>query len=274
MDFAGADAGYEDSEAVVLGFPLDATASFRKGTRFAPSRIREASFSFETYVRDAETDIRELDVHDQGDEDTWNDVRGTVEFATETVRDIADDGKLPVILGGEHTVSLAGFRGTDASAVVVFDAHLDLKDEFEGSAFSHACVARRAAEDGRKVYVVGAREGSYDEWEYADESDAVTVLDFDEFDASVVADEVDGAPYVSVDLDVLDPGYAPGVGTPVPYGVSPDELREAVRALAPDAVGFDVVEACPAYGAGEAEFVAASLVRDFLAFRHAGDRHR
>lgn len=261
MIFAGADDGYEKADAVVAGVPLDTTASFRKGTRFAPARIREASRSFETYVRDAEADVRDLCVHDYGNIDAWNDAEETVEFAAGVVDEIADDGKTPVLLGGEHTVSVAGFRGVDASSVVLFDAHLDLKGEFEGTAYSHACVARRAAEDGREVYVVGAREGSQDEWEYADETDSVTVLGFDETER-IDAD----APYVSVDSDVLDPGYAPGVGTPVPYGASPNQLLDAVRTLAPNAVGFDVVEACPAYGAGEAEFLAASLVRDFLAF--------
>lgn len=262
MRFAGADDGYEDADFVVAGVPLDATASFRKGTRFAPARVREASRSFETYVRDADTDVRDLNVHDYGDLDAWTDSKETVEFAAAEVEGFVRDRKVPVLVGGEHTVSVAGFRGTDASAVVVFDAHLDLKDEFEGTAYSHACVARRAVEDGRDVCVVGAREGSHEEWEFADKNDDVTVLGFDEFDATGF-----DAPYVSVDIDVLDPGYAPGVGTPVPCGASPDELHDAVRELAPDAAGFDVVEACPAYGAGEAEFVAASLVREFLAFR-------
>lgn len=262
MRFAGADDGYEQSDFVVAGVPLDVTASFRKGTRFAPARVREASRSFETYVRDADTDVRDLNVHDYGDLDAWADAEDTVEFAATEVEGFVRDGKVPVLLGGEHTVSVAGFRGTDASSVVLFDAHLDLKDEFEGTAYSHACVARRAADDGRDVCVVGAREGSHKEWDFADENDNVTVLGFEEFDAS----EID-SPYISVDLDVLDPGYAPGVGTPVPRGASPEQLHDAVRGLAPDAVGFDVVEACPAYGAGEAEFVAASLVREFLAFR-------
>jgi len=261
MGFAGADDAYDGAEFVVAGVPLDTTASFRKGMRFGPARVREASLSFETYVRDAEADVRDVSVHDHGDLDAWTDAKETVGFAAGVVEGFVEDGKTPVLLGGEHTVSVAGFRGTDASSVVFFDAHLDLKDEFEGTAYSHACVARRAAEDGRDVYVVGAREGSREEWDYADETDAVTTLGFKEFDAS----DFD-APYVSVDLDVIDPGYAPGVGTPVPCGVSPGGVRDAVRALAPDAVGFDVVEACPAYGAGEAEFVAASLVRDFLAF--------
>jgi agmatinase len=261
MRFAGADDGYEDADFVIAGVPLDTTASFRKGTRFAPSRVREVSLSFETYVRETDTDVRDLSVHEHGDIDAWNDAEETVEFAAGVVKDFFADGKTPVLLGGEHTVSVAGFRGTDASTVVFFDAHLDLKDEFEGSAYSHACVARRAIEDGRDVCIVGARGGSRDEWRFAEENGDVTVLGFEGFEAS----EFD-APYVSVDLDVLDPGYAPGVGTPVPCGASPDELHDAVRALAPDAVGFDVVEACPAYGTGEAEFVAASLVRDFLAF--------
>lgn len=264
MRFAGADDGYEDAEYVVAGFPLDATASFRKGTRFAPARVREASRSFETYVNDASVDVADVPFHDYGDLDAWNDVRETVEFGAATVGEVADDGKTPVVVGGEHTVSVAGFRGTDASSVVVFDAHLDLKDEFEGTPYSHACVARRAAEEGRDVHVVGAREGSRDEWRHAEEAENVHLHDIDGFDADAF-----DAPYVSVDLDVLDPGYAPGVGTPVPRGASPDAVFDAVRSVAPRAVGFDVVEACPAYGAGEAELIAASLVRDFVAFADA-----
>jgi agmatinase len=262
MNFAAADDGYEAAEFVVFGVPLEATSSFRKGSSFAPTRIREASLSFEGYVHDADTDLRDVPVHDYGDVDTWNDAGETVEFVAGVVGDASDDGKTPVLLGGEHTVSVAGFRGTDPSSVVVFDAHLDLKDEFEGDAYSHACVARRAAEEGHDVHVVGAREGSQKEWEYAKNTENIHARSLEEF----LAAEVE-APYVSVDLDILDPGYAPGVGTPVPYGVAPAELREAVCSLAPHAVGFDVVEACPAYGSGEAEFMAASLVRDFLAFR-------
>ena len=266
MRFAGADDGYKDAEAVVAGFPLDVTASFRKGAGFAPSRIREASLSFETYVREADVDVGDLGVYDHGDLEAWNDAEETVEFSAGVVEGFVEDGKVPVILGGEHTVSVAGFRGTEASSVVIFDAHLDLKDEFEGDEYSHACVARRAVERGHDVFVVGAREGSRDEWAFAEETDEVTLLGFDETEGI----DTD-APYVSVDLDVLDPGYAPGVGTPVPYGASPEELRDAVLSLAPDAAGFDVVEACPAYGSGEAEFLAASLVRDFLAFRLGSD---
>ena len=262
MRFAGADDGYGGAEYALAGFPLDVTSSFRPGSRFAPSRIREASRSFETYVRGASVDVADAPFHDHGDLDAWNDAGEAVEFAAGTIEGFTEDRKVPIVLGGEHTVSVAGFRGTDASSVVVFDAHLDLKDEFEGDTYSHACVARRAAEEGRDVHIVGAREGSGDEWGYAEESQNVYLHDIDGFDPDLKE------PYVSVDLDVLDPGYAPGVGTPVPGGASPDELFGGVRSLAPHAVGFDVVEACPAYGSGEAEFIAASLVRDFVAFSH------
>jgi len=263
MRFAGADDAYADAEYVVAGVPLDTTSSFRSGSRFAPARVRECSRSFETYVRDADIDVSDVPFHDAGDLDAWKDARETVGFVSERVGGFVEDGKTPVLVGGEHTVSVAGFRGVDADTVVIFDAHLDLKDEFEGDAYSHACVARRAAEDGRDVHIIGAREGSRDEWGFANESGNVHLHRLDGFDA---ADISLGTPYVSVDLDVLDPGYAPGVGTPVPCGAAPDALFDAVRSLAPRAEGFDIVEACPAYGAGEAEFVAAALVRGFVAF--------
>lgn len=265
MHFTGATQGREDASFVVLGVPLDATTSHRGGTRRAPTRIREVSRSLETYVRNADTDILNADLCDGGNIDVWKDASETVEFAEGAVEDIADDGAKPILLGGEHTVSITGFRGTEAKDVVIFDAHLDLKDEYEGTPYSHACVARRAIEDGRDVYIVGAREGSRDEWEYAKETDEVTVLNVDE------TDEIDvNAPYVSVDLDVFDPGYASGVGTPVPFGATPSEVRDAVRQLATDAVGFDVVEACPPYGE-DACYFGAALVRDFVAFGSEGE---
>jgi len=264
MLFSGTKQGRNGASFVVLGIPLDTTTSHRSGTGRAPTRIREVSRSLETYVRDADSDVLDTGLADIGDVDVWNDARETVEFAEGIVGDVDDEGATPIVLGGEHTVSVAGFRGTEADAVVVFDAHLDLKDEYEGTRYSHACVARRAAEDGRDVYLVGPREGSADEWEYAEESDEVTVLGVDE------ADEIDAdAPHVSVDLDVFDPGYASGVGTPVPFGATPDEVRDAVRQLAPDAVGFDVAEGCPAYGE-DACYLSAALVRDFVAFGSEG----
>lgn len=260
MTFSGATTGRQKASFVVLGIPLDVTTSHRGGTKKAPRRMRDVSRSFETYIRGADTDILNVGVHDAGDIDVWNDPRETVEFAEGVVRDVSQEGATPLLLGGEHTVSAAGFRGTDADTVVVFDAHLDLKDEYEGTGYSHACVTRRAVEDGRDVYIVGAREGSAEEWDYAEEKDSVTLVGVDE-----VAEIDTGSPYVSVDLDVFDPGYSSGVGTPVPFGEEPEELRDAVRELAPDAVGFDVVEACPAYGQ-DACYVGAALVREFIAF--------
>jgi len=263
--FSGANTGRKNASFVVLGIPLDVTTSHRGGTRKAPQRIREASRSFETYIREADTDILKAGVHDTGDIDVWNSPRETVEFTEGVVKDVSQDGAVPLLLGGEHTVSFAGFRGTDADTVVVFDAHLDLKDEYEGTQYSHACVTRRAVEKGCEVYIVGAREGSREEWEYAEENDSVTVLGVDE------VTEIDpGEPYVSVDVDIFDPGYASGVGTPVPFGENPAKLRDAVRELAPDAVGFDVVEACPAYGENACYFGAA-LMREFIGFAADAD---
>lgn len=272
MDYAAANCSYGEAEYVFFGLPLETTTSFRKGTGFAPTRIREASYGSESYHADADVDVAEVGVHDYGDVDVWNDAGGSVEYVEDVVADAVDDGKTPVLAGGEHTVSVAGARAVDADGFVVFDAHLDLKEEFEGDRFSHACVSRRLDEEGVEVVVVGGRAGSREEHRYA-ESEDVTVLPPEGCSPDAIADAVDGMrrPYVSVDLDVLEAGYAPDVGTPEAFGLSPDEVRDGLREVADQAAGFDVVEARPSSVDASVTY-AAAFVKEFLAWNSVGSQ--
>ncbi len=269
MQYASANTSYEEASYVYLGAPFEATTSFRKGTKFAPQRVRELSYGSESYHPEADVDVSEEGVHDAGDMDVWNDVEDWLSYADARLSDLVEDGKTPVVVGGEHTVSVAGARAADIDCFVVFDAHLDLKPEFQGERFSHACVSRRVHEEDVDVVIVGGRAGSREEYRYA-ERDGVTVLPADELDVDDLRSKTSGfdRPYVSVDVDVLDVGYAPDVGTPEAYGLSPHEVRDGIRTLASDAAAFDVVEARPSQDDASSAYAAAWL-KDFLAYSAA-----
>ncbi len=266
MNFAAATSGYEEASYVLYGVPLENSTSFRKGTGSAPDRVREMSHGLESYHPDADAEISEVGVHDYGDVDVWLDTEESLEYVEGVVRDGVDAGKTPVVVGGEHTVSLAPVGAVDADVAVVFDAHLDLKDEFQGSRYSHACVSRRMDESDVDVVVVGGRAGSRDEYSYL-ESSGVELIPPEDADVDELEDAIQGyrRPYVSVDVDVLEPGFASDVGTPEPYGLTPRKLRSLLKPVAGEAVGFDVVEARPS-DAGSSTLYAASLVKEFVAW--------
>jgi agmatinase len=264
MDFPGANAERADAEYVLVGAPLDATASFRPGARFGPDRVRQFARGFEDYDHHTGRHFSDLAVHDRGDVRAWDDAEAYVEYLESVLREVHGEDALPVLVGGEHTVSVAGVRAADPDVFVCLDAHLDLRAELDGNAYSHATVTRHALEVADEAIVLGARAGSETEWERADRGD-VTVVP-----PAAVPDwepDFDGEAYLSVDLDAADPGVAPGVGTPEPFGLEGETIREVVRAVAPQAVGFDAVEVTDRDD-GEAAVLAAKLLRAFV-FSHA-----
>lgn len=278
MRFADADDEYEDSDFVVAGIPLDSTTTFRKGTKFGPNAVRQASHNFEPYVPEVDTDLNEVETHDHGDIDTWNQPREVVEFASGIVEDLTRDSKTPILIGGEHTISVAGFRGAKPDVFVSLDAHLDLKEKHEGREYNHASVSRLAFKEGLDVYVLGVRSGSREEYGFAETSDEIQYFKPDELrDKKIQKKPIEeiktgyDRPYLSFDLDALDPGFAPGVGTPEPYGLRPEDTREIITSLAPHCVGFDAVEVCPSYDSGQAAVLAAKSIRDFIAWSASRD---
>jgi agmatinase len=175
-----------------------------------------------------------------------------------------ESGTVPLVVGGEHTVTVAGVRATDPDVYVCLDAHLDLRESYRGAPLSHATVTRHALDVADEAIVLGARSGSEAEFDRA-ERDDVTVVPPDE-----VADwepPVGETLYCSVDIDAADPGFAPGTGTPEPFGLDPTTMQDVVRSLAPHAVGFDVVEVNDRDD-GQAAALGAKLLRAF-AFAHA-----
>lgn len=263
--FADADSSLENASYVLVGAPLDHTTTHRAGTREAPERIREASHSYDSYVHRTNQDLAEVPIHDYGDLDVWHPTNETIEFAADIIHDFRTENKTPVIIGGEHTVSVAGWRGTEPDAFVVLDAHLDLKTEFKGTEFGHSSVSKLAIKDDLPVVIGGVRSGSKDEFRYARNNDGVSFHDPKSLNAFLdTATEYEN-PYISIDLDAVDPGYAPGVGTPEPYGLRPPQVRRVLEELSANSVGFDVVEVCPPHDSGETAYLAAQFVRDYIA---------
>ena len=269
-DARGRESDRVGANFVVVGAPLDATTTFQPGARFGPRRIRSFAEPFDDYDHRTDQHFSNLGVVDRGDVRAWNDVAEYLEYLTSALREVVWDDAIPLTLGGEHTVSLAGVRAVEPDVFVCLDAHLDLHDAYDGESLSHAAVTRRILEDVEsveEVIVLGARTGSEAEWERAAADDVTVVPPADVGTWSVGDRFADRNVYLSVDIDAIDPGYAPGTGTPEPFGLEPRELRNVVRAVAPHAGGFDVVEVNDRDD-GQAATLAAKLVREFV-FSHA-----
>ncbi len=277
--FADADSNYSDAAFVIFGAPFDGTSSFRKGSRLAPDAIREASYNFETYNHYFDIDLADIPFHDAGDVDIPDDC--TVEQAQADVHEmvtiIISDGKIPIMLGGEHSLSVPCVRESmnlfNDLGVVVLDAHFDLRDEYEGEVNSHACVSRRIIEDITDNYIsIGIRSGTRYEYslarsrgityypaDFVDDKGIPHILAelFRYFDSSHL--------YLSLDMDVLDPAYAPALGTPEPFGLTDRQVLSLIRWLAPRSVGFDLVEIAPEFDSGNTSLLGAKFVREFIA---------
>ncbi|MDV2482359.1 agmatinase [Methanoculleus sp. Wushi-C6] len=270
--FADADASYEDARYVVFGVPYDGTTSFRPGTRFGPRAIRDLSFNFESYDPSTGIDFSEVPVADLGDLAVSRLPEDLVNQVADVAGDIVGDGKVPVMLGGEHTATVGAVRAVRPEVYVVCDAHLDLREELDGTPYSHGCVTRRVLETVGDVVIIGGRSGDREQFEVAAEKTRLYTADMvrDMGIGAVLAEVIEliggRRTYLSIDADAIDCCLTPGLGTPEPFGMTPLDIREVVRTLAPQVVGFDYVEVAP-FDSGQTAAVAAQIVREFIA-RH------
>lgn len=284
--FSG-DRGDERAPLVVLGVPFDSTSSYRAGSRFAPQRIREASQNIETFSLRARVDLEDVCYFDAGDIATLPDPAETLRRVERVVSELARGGRRVLILGGEHTITLGAVRGLLAAhcdiAVLVLDAHLDMRDEYPGGQrLSHATVVRRLVElvGGERVVVLGARALSREELEAAEEL-GLRYLTPSELSASGARElaealtERSARLYLSIDLDVVDPAYAPAVQNPEVEGVCPSVVLDVIYEVsrAADIVGMDIVEYAPPYDAsGATAVLAAKLATEALIYMWASKR--
>jgi len=267
--FLGIQESYEDSSYVIVGVPYDATSSWMPGSRAGPLAIIEASRYMDPYDMDlgcipAEAGlhtITELSVLESTPESMVNTVR-------EAVDKIVSDGRVPILLGGEHTLSLGGVQGVkdEADVYVTLDAHADFYDDYEGRRISHATVSKRISELVREVIIYGVRTLGWEEKEELDSSDNVTLIPLlshggegvDTFLRKIEGKKV----YLSVDVDVLDPSVLPCLGTPEPGGMSYREvitvLKEVFRRAS--VMAMDFVEFSPCPGMRSDAYTVARLV--------------
>lgn len=275
--FSGFSKPLQEARYIVLGVPFDHTSTYRPGSRSGPRAIREASMNIETYSLRNKIDIELVPIHDAGDLHVVDDAAETLRRLGLVTKDILDASKMPIVMGGEHTVSLGTVRSLPKSTgVISLDAHGDLRDEYGGGKLSHATVLRRISEvvgvDG--VLVCGVRALCREEVEFIEKNKIghMTPWEMREIGATKVCQRVSefcrgfSQVYLTIDIDALDPAFAPGVGNPESEGITPAELLMVACAVAKEQmVGFDLVEVSPNYDTGATAAVAARVMFEIIA---------
>lgn len=272
--FIGCEAEYEEAKMVLFGAPFDSTTSFRPGARFGSAAIRHESFGLETYSPYQDEDLSDYKVFDSGDlELCFGDSVRAVADITDRADQILSDGKIPLMIGGEHLVTLGAVRAALKKYpnlhIIHFDAHADLREDYLGMQLSHACVLRRCHElvgDGR-IHQFCIRSGERSEFEFAKMHTDMHKFDFTGLEELVVSLRREQVPvYFTIDLDCLDPSVFPGTGTPEAGGVSFKELLDAILVVTGcNVVAADVNELAPMLDAsGASTAVACKVVRELM----------
>ena len=272
------DNDYEPGYAL-MGIPFDSTTSYRAGSRYGPKAIREASYNFEAYNLRYDTSLSCYN-YDIGDvQVNYGNYEETDYMIKDTVLSLIDMGISPIAMGGEHTIT-AGVLGAihdydeeyfNDLTVIHFDAHFDMRDTYLGEIYSHASVLRRVHEmNPKEIIQLGIRSAEYDEYQYVKSQDNIsyyTSQDIQDDKESVlgVLEKVKGPVYLTVDIDVLDPAYAPSVGTPAPCGLTPRDMEDFIEVLAPkETIGMDLVEVSSDTIGDSTSVNAAKIIYDFL----------
>ncbi|QKS72809.1 agmatinase [Paenalkalicoccus suaedae] len=274
--FIMADKSYDDAEIVMYGMPMDYTVSFRPGSRFGPNRIREASIGLEEYSVYLDRHLEELRVHDAGDMMLpFGNAGRSLDMIEQLLDQLFADGKFPVGLGGEHLVTWpvikAAHKKYNDLAIIHIDAHADLREEYEGEVLSHSTPVRKSCDllGAENVYSFGIRSGMREEFQFAKESGMhMSKFEVAEPLKKILPTLAGRNVYVTIDIDVLDPAYAPGTGTAEAGGISSKELLEAIHAIAGsdvNVIGCDLVEVAPVYDHSEKTSIAASkFIREMM----------
>ena len=272
--FIGCDAGYEESGIVLFGAPFDSTTSFRPGARFGSAAMRHESFGLETYSPYQDKDLTDCAVFDSGDlELCFGSAEAALQQIEDRAREILRDGKLPLLIGGEHLVTLGSVRAVlekyPELHIIHFDAHADLRDDYLGAKLSHACVLRRCHDllgDGR-IHQFCIRSGEREEFRFAKEHTDLHRFTFEGLRETVEALKQKDTPiYFTIDLDCLDCSVFPGTGTPEAGGVSFLQLLGAIFTVCrANVVAADVNELAPMLDtSGMSTATACKVLRELL----------
>ena len=272
--FIGCEAEYEDAKIVLFGAPFDSTTSFRPGARFGSAAMRHESFGLETFSPYQNKDLMDYAVFDSGDiELCFGSAKSALADIEKRAEKILSDGKFPLLIGGEHLVTLGSVRAVNRHFenlhVIHFDAHADLRNDYLGAELSHACVIHRVHDlvgDG-KIFQFCIRSGDREEFEFAREHTTMNRFNFDGLEELVEKLKESQVPvYFTIDLDCLDPSVFPGTGTPEAGGVTFPELLKAILLVSQcNVVAADVNELAPMLDAsGVSTATACKVLRELI----------
>lgn len=287
-NFAGLEeeyASFKKSKVAILPLPYEKTTTYIKGAKDGPSAIIDASGYLERFDDELNQETFKIGIHTMNSPDIGQlSSEEMVVRVSSLTLELLKANKFPVILGGEHSVSIGAVKAFKEIypnlSVLQLDAHYDLRDEYFGSKLNHGCVARRISEIC-PIIGVGTRSLSKEEKDFlAAQSNGriKTVNVYDILEEPMWKDRVSNNltenVYITIDLDVFDPSLVPAVGTPEPGGIGWYETLDLLREIAKDKkiVGFDVVELCPIKGQAASDFLAAKLIYRLLGYIFSGKK--
>ena len=272
--FIGCDADYRDATITIFGAPFDSTTSFRPGARFGPAAMRHESIGLETYSPYQDRDLTDLSVFDCGDlELCFGSAESALADIESREEELLADGKLPILLGGEHLVTLGAVRAVAKRYpdlhIIHFDAHADLRDDYLGAKLSHACVLRRCHDilGDQRIHQFCIRSGERGEFSFARAHTDMHPFGFDGLEALTrELAEAETPVYFTIDLDCLDPSAFPGTGTPEAGGVDFKSLLNAILLTArTNIVAADLNELAPMLDiSGISTATACKVLRELL----------
>lgn len=276
-DFTPEEMCYQSAAIAILPVPYDGTSTWIKGADRGPKALLEASYNLEFYDIETRTEVYKRGIATLEPVTEAASPEAMADAVERRVEQILLDGKFPVLIGGEHSVSIGAFRAMARRyphlSILQLDAHSDMRDEYEGSACNHACVMARAKELTPHITQVGIRSSAREEQHNICPDRTFYAHDIvgQEGWQERVSQQLTEAVYITIDLDVLDPAYMPSTGTPEPGGLSYREVITLLRRVIKEhrVVGLDVVELCPSPTAKASDFLAAKLIYQFLSELYA-----
>jgi agmatinase len=278
MNFGGKEVvyNYQDSGIIIVPVPYDETSTWMKGADKGPDAILDASVNLEFYDLETATEAHLKGIHTILPITEKETPEKLVKAVHDKVSSLLAEKKFPVVIGGNHTVSIGSIKAFsenyDNISVLQLDAHADLRQSYEGSEFNHACAMARARECA-PIVQVGIRSMSVDELPYVEKDRMFCSHDlyYDKGLYAKALDKLSGNVYITIDLDVFDPSIMPSTGTPEPGGPAYFELMHFMRDVikSRNVVGFDVVELCPSSTNKAPDFIAAKIIYQLLSYRFA-----
>ena len=276
-DFTPEEMCYQSAAIAILPVPYDGTSTWIKGADLGPKALLDASYNLEFYDIETRTEVYKRGIATLEPVTEAASPEAMADAVERRMEQILLDGKFPVLIGGEHSVSIGAFRAMARRypnlSILQLDAHSDMRDEYEGSPCNHACVMARAKELTPHITQVGIRSSAREEQHNICPDRTFYAHDIvgQEGWQERVSQQLTDAVYVTIDLDVLDPAYMPSTGTPEPGGLSYREVITLLRRVIKEhrVVGLDVVELCPNPTAKASDFLAAKLIYQFLSELYA-----